>query len=102
MKIAANLLRRWTALPTDDRELRRLLDDLGLEVKRAEPHPTLGTVFTLELLANRGDHHCYAGLAREITGPPLDQVEHTAHEDPVTWPTTVSDSNLPVSTPVRG
>ena len=68
MKIAANLLRRWTALPEDDHTLRHLLDDLGLEVKRAERHPTAGTIFTLELLANRGDHHCYAGVAREITG----------------------------------
>ena len=68
MKIAANLLRRWTALPEHDHTLRHLLDDLGLEVKRAERHPTAGTIFTLELLANRGDHHCYAGVAREITG----------------------------------
>ena len=49
MKIAANLLRRWTALPEDDRELRRLLDDLGLEVKRVEQLPSVGAVFTLEL-----------------------------------------------------
>lgn len=68
MKIAANLLRRWTDLPEDQRALRELLDDLGLEVKRVERHAVAGLVFTLELLANRGDHHCYAGVAREITG----------------------------------
>jgi phenylalanyl-tRNA synthetase beta chain len=26
------------------------------------------TIFDLEMLANRGDHYCYAGVAREIRG----------------------------------
>jgi phenylalanyl-tRNA synthetase beta chain len=67
MKIAHDVLERFTDLPSDPRELRMLLDDLGLEVKRVDR--TDGpAVFTLELLANRGDHHCYEGIAREITG----------------------------------
>ncbi len=73
MKIAAAILERFVALPADcrarPRGLRDLLDDLGVEVKRQE-----GDRLTLELLANRGDHHCYEGVAREIAarlGQPL-------------------------------
>lgn len=65
MRIAAEILRRYTEIPKDPRALRDLMDDLGLEVKRVE-QGALGPVFTLELLANRGDHHCYAGVAREL------------------------------------
>ncbi|MCK6520143.1 phenylalanine--tRNA ligase subunit beta [Myxococcota bacterium] len=64
MKISVDVLRRYTALPETLRQVRLLLDDLGLEVKRLSPDGQL----TLELLANRGDHHCYEGVAREITG----------------------------------
>ncbi|MCK6514177.1 phenylalanine--tRNA ligase subunit beta [Myxococcota bacterium] len=64
MKISVDVLRRYTALPDSLRQTRLLLDDLGLEVKRLNADGHL----TLELLANRGDHHCYEGLAREITG----------------------------------
>lgn len=68
MKLSAALLNRYIhGLPNDARELRLLLDDAGLEVKRVE-HTEDGPVFTLELLANRGDHHCYAGVARELSG----------------------------------
>ena len=67
MKLAQHLLRRWIAIPDDARALRLLLDDLGLEVKRSEATPD-GAVYTLELLANRGDHRCYLGVAREIRG----------------------------------
>ena len=42
-----------------------LLDDIGIEVKR---HDVERDAFTVELLANRGDHHCYVGLAREVNG----------------------------------
>jgi phenylalanyl-tRNA synthetase beta chain len=68
VKIAHHTLSRWVDVPEDPRALRSLLDDVGIEVKRAEPHPTLGTAFTLELLANRGDHHGIHGVAREIGG----------------------------------
>ena len=65
MKINAETLRRYIDIPEDGRELRNLLDDIGVEVKR---HDESNGKFTLELLANRGDHHCYVGLAREISG----------------------------------
>lgn len=68
MKIAVDRLRRFVALPADPREVRVLFDDLGLEVKRVTQDPALGPCFTLELLANRGDHHGYAGLATEVRG----------------------------------
>ena len=74
MKISANVLRRFCAgTPTEPKALRRLLDDLGIEVKRLDAQGA-DALLTLELLANRGDHHCYAGVAREIaarTNTPL-------------------------------
>src|SRR4051812_8733421 len=66
MKISANVLKRFCAgTPADPKALRRLLDDLGVEVKRLDVQGT-DALLTLELLANRGDHHCYAGVAREV------------------------------------
>lgn len=67
MRLSQAILSRYLEVPEETRALRDLLDDLGLEVKRVETTDA-GPVFTLELLANRGDHHCYAGLAREIRG----------------------------------
>jgi phenylalanyl-tRNA synthetase beta chain len=73
MRIRRSVLARFVEVPREGRALRDLLDDLGLEVKRLDELPgDLG--LTLELLANRGDHHCYAGLAREVhgrTGAPI-------------------------------
>ena len=66
MKISANVLKRFCAgVPAEPKALRRLLDDLGVEVKRLDVQAS-DALLTLELLANRGDHHCYAGVAREI------------------------------------
>ena len=66
MKISANVLRRFCAgVPQEPKALRKLLDDLGIEVKRMDVQGA-DAQLTLELLANRGDHHCYAGVAREI------------------------------------
>ncbi len=67
MKLSTAVLARYTTIPSDLKALRDLLDDVGVEVKRLD---TSGTdpIFSLELLANRGDHHCYAGIAREIHG----------------------------------
>ena len=65
MKISADVLGRFIKLPSSGRALRDLLDDIGVEVKK---HDTETGRFTLELLANRGDHHCYIGLSREISG----------------------------------
>ncbi len=67
MRVATDVLQRFIDVPSDRAVLRDLLDDTGLEVKRVEddgPH----AVFTLELLANRGDHHCYDGVATELDG----------------------------------
>jgi len=68
MKVSTNVLRHFLDVPSDPRALRELLDDVGLEVKRVEPMDDGGTRFVLELLANRGDHHCYEGIARELNG----------------------------------
>jgi phenylalanyl-tRNA synthetase beta chain len=66
MKISANVLRRFCAgTPAEPKALRKLLDDLGVEVKRLDMQGA-DAHLTLELLANRGDHHCYAGVAREV------------------------------------
>jgi phenylalanyl-tRNA synthetase beta chain len=63
----AHLRRYCPALPADPAAARDLLDDVGVEVKRVE-ESALGPLFVLELLANRGDHRCYAGVAREVVG----------------------------------
>src|SRR5882762_4713936 len=69
MKISANVLKRFCAgVPAEPKALRKLLDDLGIEVKRLDVQAA-DAHLTLELLANRGDHHCYAGVAREIAAP---------------------------------
>lgn len=67
MRIGLDVLRRWVDLPEDPHQVRILLDECGLEVKRVE-RDAVGPCFTLELLANRGDHHCYEGLSRELYG----------------------------------
>lgn len=65
MKISINSLKQMiSGLPNDTNALQNLFDDVGLEVKHVEQGSDL--VFTLELLANRGDHHCYTGVAREL------------------------------------
>ena len=66
MKITVRRLQSLCpAVPTDVHALRGLLDDLGLEVKRVDRFED-DHVLTLELLANRGDHRCYEGVAREV------------------------------------
>lgn len=67
MKIDLVTLGRYTDLPADPRATRVLLDEVGIEVKRIDPEAP-GVPVTLELLANRGDHHCYVGIAREVSG----------------------------------
>ena len=68
MRTRTSVLARFVDLPDDPRALRDLLDDVGLEVKRLDPLPDGDLSLTLELLANRGDHHGLHGLAREIAG----------------------------------
>lgn len=67
MKLNINLLKRLIDLPSDDTvQTAELLDDLGLEVKGITESEQ-GTVFTIETLANRGDHLSALGIAREIS-----------------------------------
>jgi phenylalanyl-tRNA synthetase beta chain len=54
-------------MPSSVHDARELLDEVGIEVKTVDATPQ-GTVFNCELLANRGDHYCYNGVAREVTG----------------------------------
>jgi phenylalanyl-tRNA synthetase beta chain len=60
-------LRTHTEMPSSVHDARELLDEVGIEVKTVEATPE-GTVFNCELLANRGDHYCYGGVAREVSG----------------------------------
>ncbi len=62
MKIGRSILTRFVDVP-HGRALRTLLDDVGIEVKRMSSD---GESLTVELLANRGDHYAYEGIAREI------------------------------------
>lgn len=66
MKFLLEHLRTHTDLPAAH-EARELLDEVGIEVKTVETTRE-GTVFNCELLANRGDHYCYNGVAREVSG----------------------------------
>lgn len=67
MKISLQNLRNYIDLDTDIAKNKELFEDIGLEVKNIE---TLAndTLITFELLANRGDHHSYEGVAREVSG----------------------------------
>ena len=63
MNISTRVLRKYISCPDSDTELRHLFDDVGIEVKKSQEG-----IFSVELLANRGDHYCYAGIARELSG----------------------------------
>lgn len=54
--------------------LRHTLDDIGLEVKGVEANSDAGVVFTIETLANRGDHLYAIGVARELSARTLAQI----------------------------
>jgi len=54
-------------LPASPHQVRELLDEVGVEVKTLDA-TDLGSVVNCELLANRGDHYCYQGVARELSG----------------------------------
>jgi phenylalanyl-tRNA synthetase beta chain len=80
MKLPVRLLEKFIEIPecpvesAERSELRHLLDDIGLEVKGVETDKERGVVFTIETLANRGDHLSVLGIAREISGRTLAQV----------------------------
>ena len=63
MNISTHVLRKYISCPDSDTELRHLLDDIGIEVKKSQDG-----ILSVELLANRGDHYCYAGIAQELSG----------------------------------
>ncbi|TDE57739.1 phenylalanine--tRNA ligase subunit beta [Nonomuraea mesophila] len=66
MKLSlAGLRAHCPALPDDPEAVRLLLDDAGIEVKGVSQSGE-DTVIAVELLANRGDHRCYAGVALEL------------------------------------
>lgn len=74
MKLHGSLLQRLIELPSNDAvEQRKLLDDLGLEVKDYSDG-----VFTIETLANRGDHLSAFGVARELSARLLTGVKMPA------------------------
>jgi phenylalanyl-tRNA synthetase beta chain len=56
-------------------ELRQTLDDVGLEVKGVEASGDTGVVFTIETLANRGDHLYALGVARELSARTLAHIK---------------------------
>ena len=67
MKFLLEHLRTYTDLPAAAHDVRELLDEVGIEVKTLDTS-SLGTVVNCELLANRGDHYSYEGVAREVRG----------------------------------
>ena len=67
MKFLLEHLRTHIDMPASVHDARELLDEVGIEVKTVETS-SVGTVFNCELLANRGDHYCYEGVAREVRG----------------------------------
>ena len=91
MKLSSRHLSTYVTLPSSHKALRNLLDDVGIEVKRQEPRDA-DMVFTVELLANRGDHYCYEGVARELSG---------RTGDPVSLPETLPLETGPPPIPVH-
>lgn len=75
MKLHLELLSRLIDLPTKDPdEIRKILDDLGLEVKDQEGEG-LATVYNIETLANRGDTLHAVGVSREFAARYLTQIK---------------------------
>lgn len=94
MRISVSQLLSWWTPPSplSFAAIRHLLDDVGIEVKRVEDD---GAALALELLANRGDHRAYLGIARELYGrlggalelPEIDPVVIGASPVPLTLQT---------------
>ena len=88
MKFLLEHLRTFTDMPASAHECRELLDEVGIEVKSIDISDA-GTVVSCELLANRGDHYCYHGVAREVRGrtggalhfPPLRKLDVRPADD---------------------
>lgn len=92
MRLLLPYLQKFIAAPLPDvPSLRLLLDDVGIEVKRTEETPD-GTTFSFEFLANRGDHRCYLGVARELAG----RLQSTVRFEPPE-PLRSGDAPIPVA-----
>jgi phenylalanyl-tRNA synthetase beta chain len=80
MKLHVRMLEKILELPECPAEsaatspLRQTLDDVGLEVKNVEVSGERGVVFTIETLANRGDHLYAIGVARELSARTLAKI----------------------------
>jgi phenylalanyl-tRNA synthetase beta chain len=80
MKLHVRMLEKLMELPecpidtAGSSPLRHTFDDLGLEVKGVEASGDRGVVFTIETLANRGDHLYTLGVARELSARSLGQI----------------------------
>lgn len=70
MKFYLSILREYCpALPISEHKAVTALDDAGIEVQGIESDEIgTDTIVSVELLANRGDHRCYLGVARELAG----------------------------------
>lgn len=67
MKLNLSILSKIIDLPSKDaKEIRTILDEIGLEVKGISNEGGKD-IFTIETLANRGDHLYALGMAREIS-----------------------------------
>ncbi len=81
MKISLSTLKQFIDLPlTNFIDIANLFEDLGLEIKNKE-QVEQDWWLTLELLANRGDHHCYEGIARELNGRLASGVKNISYKD---------------------
>jgi phenylalanyl-tRNA synthetase beta chain len=75
MKMYLSLLKRFVEIPDNNiNNIIRQLENLGLEVKNIELLEN-DTLFTIETLANRGDHLCALGIAREISAKNLSSIK---------------------------
>jgi phenylalanyl-tRNA synthetase beta chain len=75
VKFLLEHLRTHVDMPVSTHDARELLDEVGIEVKSVDTNE-VGTVFNCELLANRGDHYCYEGVAREVSGRTGDRLRY--------------------------
>jgi phenylalanyl-tRNA synthetase beta chain len=81
MKLHVRMLEKLLEIPECPADsaatsaLRQTLDDVGLEVKGVEISGDTGVVFTIETLANRGDHLYALGVARELSARTLAHIK---------------------------
>jgi len=76
MKISLALLQQFVDVPYKEiQKLRRISDEIGLEVEEVEEE--MGEIFfKIETLAHRGDHLCALGIAREFSAHFLTPLHH--------------------------